>query len=168
MPATDDNGTLPPPENRKDDFGASRDETVAELSAALAELEGGEGLSRFTGGHGLMSRVFEFRWSEPALEIDFRLPYALVLADEEDQQAADAEIGAAIRMAMLLLTVTGTKDESFAGLRMSVWADGNGVGYSIRDGEDEMVDSGDDWAGLVRRLETALPEGGEELAIIWP
>ena len=115
-----------------------------------------------------MSRVFEFRWSEPALEIDFRLPYALVLADEEDQQAADAEIGAAIRMAMLLLTVAGTKDDNFAGLRTSVWADGNGVGYSIHDGENEMVDSGDDWTGLVRRLESSLPEGGEELAIIWP
>ena len=146
----------------------SRDEAVAELRAALAELESGEGLSRFTGGHGLMSRVFEFRWSDPALEVDFRLPYALVLADEEDQQAADAEIGAAIRMAILLLTVEGSEDENFKGLITSVWADANGVGYSIRDGEGETMDGGDDWTGLVRRLETALPEGGEELSIIWP
>lgn len=151
-----------------DDFEASRNEAVSELRAALTELESGEGLSRFTAGHGLMSRVFEFRWNEPALDIDFRLPYALVLANEEDQGAADAEIGAAIRMAILLLTVEGSKDESFAGLRTSVWADGNGVGYSIRDGEGETVDGGDDWSGLVRRLETALPEGGEEMSIIWP
>ena len=142
--------------------------TIAELKAALAELEGGEELSCFTGGHGLMSRVFEFRWSEPALEIDFRLPYARVLAEEEEQREADAEIGAALRMAILLLTVKGAKEAGFDGLRASVWADSDGVGYSIRDGEDNAVDGGDDWSGLVRRLETALPEGREELSIIWP
>lgn len=142
--------------------------TIAELQAALAELEGGAELSRFTGGHGLMSRVFEFRWSEPALEIDFRLPYARVLAEEEEQREADAEIGAALRMAILLLTVEGAKEAGFDGLRASVWADSDGVGYSIRDGEDNAVDGGDDWSGLVRRLETALPEGREELSIIWP
>lgn len=152
----------------QDDFEATRDEAVAELKAALAELEGSEGLLRFTGGHGLMSRVFEFEWNEPALKIDFRLPYALVLADEEEQQAADAEIGAAIRMAILLLTVEDMKDGGLEGLDASVWADTNGVGYSIHDGEGNMVDSGDDWSGLVRRLETAFQEGGEELAIIWP
>lgn len=142
--------------------------TVAELKAALDELEGGEGLSRFVGGHGLMSRVFEFRWEEPALQIDFPLPYGRVLADEEEQKADDAEIGAAIRMAMLLLTVEGLKNGSLDGLGASVWADGKGVGYSIVDGEGNAVDAGDDWTGLVRRLETALPEGEESLAIIWP
>lgn len=152
----------------KDNIDELRDEAVAELKAALAELEGGGELLGFVGGHGLMSRVFEFEWSEQALKIDFRLPYALVLADEEEQQAADAEIGAAIRMAILLLTVEAEKDEGFAGLAASVWADANGIGYSIRDGEGNVVDSGDDWDGLVRRLETALPEGGEDLAIIWP
>ena len=74
----------------------NRAETIAELNAALAELEGGEGLSLFVGGHGFMSRRFEFSWSEPALEIDFRLPYARVLSDEESQKDGDAEIGAAI------------------------------------------------------------------------
>ena len=151
-----------------EDDRESRDETIAELRAALAELEGGEGLSRFTGGHGLMSRVFEFRWSGPALEIDFRLPYALVLADEDVQRAADAEIGAAIRMAILLLSVEGSKDGIFEGVGASVWADGNGVGYSLRDGEGNAVDGASDWTGLVRRLETALPEGMDDVSIIWP
>ena len=150
------------------DTDETRAESAAELRAALAELEGGEGLSRFVGGHGLMSRVFEFRWEEPALQIDFRLPYGRVLVDEEEQKGDDAEIGAAIRMAMLLLTVEGLKDGSLDGLGASVWADGNGVGYSIIDGEGNMVDAGDDWTGLVRRLETALPEGDESLSIIWP
>jgi hypothetical protein len=146
----------------------TRNGTIAGLKAALAELEAGEELSGFTGGHGLMSRVFEFRWSEPALDIDFRLPYALVLADEEDQRAADAEIGAAIRMAILLLSVAGGKGAGFEGASASVWADANGVGYAIRDAEGNEVDGGDDWSGLVRRLETALPEGESDLSIIWP
>ena len=146
----------------------TRNGTIAELQAALAELEAGRELPGFTGGHGLMSRVFEFRWSEPALDIDFRLPYALVLADEEDQQAADAEIGAAIRMAILLLTVEGLKNAGFEGSSASVWADANGVGYSIRDAEGNEVEDGDDWSGLVRRLESALPEGKADLSIIWP
>lgn len=145
-----------------------REETVAELQAALDGLNGGEGLSRFVGGHGLMSRRFEFKWKEPALEIDFRLPYARVLADEEEQKENDVEIGAAIRMAILLLMVEAMKDESLDGLGISVWADENGVGYSIRDGEGDEVDSGDDWSGIVHRLESALPEGKESISIIWP
>ena len=40
-----------------------REESIAELKAALEELESGEGLSRFVGGHGLMSRMFAFSWS---------------------------------------------------------------------------------------------------------
>lgn len=146
----------------------ARAETIAELKASLAELEEGEGLTRFIGGHGLMSRVFEFTWRDAGLEINFRLPYGLVLADEEEQAADDAEIGAAIRMALLLLTVGEVKDDGQEGLTVSVWAVGDGVGYSIRDGNGDEVDAGDDWSGLVRRLETALPEGREEMAIIWP
>lgn len=146
----------------------TREETIAELSAALAELEGGEGLSRFVGGHGFMSRRFEFDWREPKLEIDFRLPYARVLSDEESQKGDDYEIGAAIRMAMLLLTVEGERADGDDGLALSVWVDENGTGYSIRDGQGELVDSGDDWSGLVHRLESALPEGEAGLSVIWP
>ena len=146
----------------------TREETIAELNAALAELEGGEGLSRFVGGHGLMSRRFEFEWREPTLEIDFRLPYARVLSDEESQKDDDAEVGAAIRMAILLLTVEGRKSDGGDGVSLNVWVDETGAGYSILDGQGELVDSGDDWSGLVHRLESALPEGEESLAVIWP
>ena len=145
-----------------------KEDAIAELQAALAELEGGEGLSRFIGGHGLMSRVFEFKWSEPTLEIDFRLPYARVLGDEESQKSDDAEVGAAIRMAILLLEVDGREIEGRTGMKMSVWADERGVGYSLQDAEENAVESGDDWSSLVSRLEAALPEGKESLSIIWP
>ena len=47
---------------------AKRAEAVEELRVAFAELESGEGLTRFVGGHGIQSRVFEFEWSDPALE----------------------------------------------------------------------------------------------------
>ena len=151
-----------------DNTAETRKGTIAALNAALEELESGEGLSRFVDGHGLMSRRFEFEWREPKLEIDFRLPYARVLADEESQQDDDAEIGAAIRMAILLLTVDGEKADDIDGMSLSVWVDENGAGYSIRDAEGEVVDSGDDWSGLVHRLESALPEGEESLSVIWP
>jgi len=146
----------------------TRESAVEELQAALGELERGEGLSRFLGGHGLMSRRFEFKWDEPSLEIDFRLPYARVLGDEESQKADDSEIGAAIRMAMLLLTVEGQKDGPLEGTKASVWADENGVGYSLFDEEGNTTESGGDWSGIVSRLEAALPEGKESLSIIWP
>ena len=151
-----------------DNTAETRKGTIAALNAALEELESGEGLSRFVDGHGLMSRRFEFEWREPKLEIDFRLPYARVLADEESQQNDDAEIGAAIRMAILLLTVDGEKANDIDGMSLSVWVDENGAGYSIRDAEGEVADSGDDWSGLVHRLESALPEGEESLSVIWP
>ena len=151
-----------------DNATETREETIAALNAALAELEGGEGLSRFVGGHGFMSRFFEFNWSGSNLKIDFRLPYARVLSDEEAQQADDAEIGAAIRMAILLLTVEDRKTDGDDGMVVSVWVDENGTGYSIMDEQGELVESGDDWSGLVHRLESALPEDEECLAVIWP
>ena len=151
-----------------DNTAEKREETIAALNAALAELDGGEDLSRFVGGHGFMSRRFEFAWREPGLEIDFGLPYARVLSDEESQKDDDAEVGAAIRMAILLLTAEGRKADGGDGAAVSVWANDAGTGYSIRDGQGELVDSGDDWSGLVHRLESALPEGEEALAVIWP
>ena len=50
------------------------EETIEELRAALAELESGEGLSRFVEGHGLQSRFFAFSWKSEGLSIDFNLP----------------------------------------------------------------------------------------------
>ena len=69
----------------------------------MAELEKGQALSMFVGGHGIMSRLFEFDWRDEALEIHFCLPYGRVLADEAAQQEDDAEIAGAIRMAIALL-----------------------------------------------------------------
>lgn len=145
----------------------TREDVIAELRAALVELEGGAGLSLFVGGHGLMSRRFEFRWSEPTLDINFQLPYARVLADEESQKGDDAEIGAAIRMAILLMTVESRKFNE-EGLRVGVWATDAGTGYSIWGENGEEVESGDDWSGLVHRLELVLPDDEKDLTVIWP
>jgi len=146
----------------------TREDAVAELRAALGELESGEGLSRFVGGHGLMSCLFEFQWNEPALEIDFRLPYARVLAEEESQKEDDAEIGAAIRMAILLLTVAAEGKLLFDGeAALFVSADEDGASYSIKGPNGEMVDAGDDWASLVERLNAVISDDGD-IQVIWP
>ena len=146
----------------------TREDAIAELRAALGELESGEGLSRFVGGHGLMSCLFEFQWNEPALEIDFRLPYARVLAEEESQKEDDAEIGAAIRMAILLLTVAVEGKLLFDGeAALYVSADEDGASYSIKGPNGEMVDAGDDWASLVERLNAVISDDGD-IQVIWP
>ena len=146
----------------------TREDAIAELRAALGELESGEGLSRFVGGHGLMSCLFEFQWNEPALEIDFRLPYARVLAEEESQKEDDAEIGAAIRMAILLLTVAAEGKLLFDGeAALFVSADEDGASYSITGPNGEMVDAGDDWASLVERLNAVISDDGD-IQVIWP
>ena len=146
----------------------AREDAIAELRAALGELESGEGLSRFVGGHGLMSCLFEFQWNEPALEIDFRLPYARVLAEEESQKEDDAEIGAAIRMAILLLTVAAEGKLLFDGeAALYVSADEDGASYSIKGPNGEMVDAGDDWASLVERLNAVISDDGD-IQVIWP
>ena len=146
----------------------TREDAIAELRAALGELESGEGLSRFVGGHGLMSCLFEFQWNEPALEIDFRLPYARVLAEEESQKEDDAEIGAAIRMAILLLTVVAEGKLLFDGeAALYVSADEDGASYSIKGPNGEMVDAGDDWASLVERLNAVISDDGD-IQVIWP
>ena len=79
-------------EKNEQDIEAKRAEAAEELRAAFAELESDEGLTRFIGGHGVQSRIFEFEWSEPALEISFHIPYARVLSDEESQKEDDEEI----------------------------------------------------------------------------
>ena len=60
-------------EKNEQDIEAKRAEAAEELRAAFAELESDEGLTRFIGGHGVQSRIFEFEWSEPALEISFHI-----------------------------------------------------------------------------------------------
>ena len=151
-------------ENEKD-LEAKRAEAVEELRAAFAELESGEGLTRLVGGHGFQSRVFEFEWSDPALEISFRLPYARVLSGEESQKEDDEEIGAAIRMAILLLTMAGRTESAS---RIAVSCNDRGTTYAVYDADGELEDSDTDWAPLVRRLEAELGDAPESVSIIWP
>ena len=145
-----------------------REETIEELRAALAELESGEGLERFVEGHGLQSRAFAFTWSEPSLDIDIRLPYARVLSDEEDQALDAARVGAALRMAILLLSVAAEGKLLAEGeARISVSADEDGARYAIVGPDGEEIDAGEDWDPLVARLDAALPDG-DDVQIIWP
>ena len=153
-------------DNNEKDMETKRADAVEELRAAFAELESGEGLTRLVGGHGIQSRVFEFEWSEPALEISFRIPYARVLSDEASQKDDEEEIGAAIRMAILLLSTVG-RMESVS--QISVSCDDHGTTYAVYSADGELEDSGGDWAPLVRRLESELGDSSTEpLAIIWP
>ena len=147
------------------DIEAKRAAALAELKAAFAELESGHGLTRMVGGHGIQSRVFEFEWDEPALGIRFRLPYARLLLDEETQKADDEEIGAAIRMAILLLA-TAERMESES--RMEISCDDRGTAYAVYAADGEIEDSGTDWAPLVKRFETEFGDAAEPLSIIWP
>ena len=151
-------------ENEKD-LEAKRAEAVEELRAAFAELESGEGLTRLVGGHGFQSRVFEFEWSDPALEISFRLPYARVLSDEASQKEDDEEIGAAIRMAILLLTMAGRTGSAS---RTEVTCNDRSTSYAVYNADGELEDSGTAWAPLVKRFETEFGDAAEPLSIIWP
>ena len=151
-------------ENEKD-LVAKRADAVEELRAAFAELESGEGLTRLVGGHGFQSRVFEFEWSDPALEISFRLPYARVLSDEASQKEDDEEIGAAIRMAILLLTMAGRTGSTS---RTEVSCNDRGTMYAVYNADGELEDSDTDWAPLVKRLEAELGDAPESVSIIWP
>jgi hypothetical protein len=147
------------------DMETKRAEAIGELRAALAEIESGEGLSRLVGGHGLQSRVFEFEWNEPSLGLSFRLPCGRILSDEEAQKDDDAEIGAAIRMAIFLLA---TADRMESESRMEVSCDDHGTAYAVYSADGELEDSGTDWAPLVKRFETEFGDAAEPLSIIWP
>ena len=151
-------------ENGKD-LEAKRAEAAEELKAAFAEIESGEGLTRLVGGHGIQSRVFEFEWRDPALEISFRIPYARVLSDEASQKEDEEEIGAAIRMAILLLTTAG-RMESVS--RMAISCDDRSTTYQFYAADGELEDSGADWSPLVKRLEAELGAAPEPFSIIWP
>ena len=144
------------------------EETIEELRAALAELESGEGLSRFVEGHGLQSRVFAFSWESEGLAIDFELPCERVLSDEEDQALDAARVGAALRMAILLLSVAADGKLLAEGeARISISADEDGARYAIVGPDGEEIDAGEDWDPLVARLDAALPDG-DDVQIIWP
>lgn len=135
----------------------------------MAEMQSEEGLVSFLEGHGLQSRVFALSWQSNTLRIDFRLPFARVLSDEEEQELDKARIGAAIRLAVLLLN----SDEAGKLLQdgestISVYADDSGAGYSVVDADGAEVDSGEGFEPLVARLESSLDSEEGHLTIIWP
>lgn len=143
-------------------------ETIEELRAALAELESGEGLSRFVEGHGLQSRVFVFSWESEELSIDFVLPCERVLSDEEERALDAVRVGSALRLAILLLSAAAEGRllaEGEAGL--SVAADEDGVRYAVSGPDGGVIDEAEDWDPLVARLDAALPDGGD-VQIFWP
>ncbi len=146
-----------------------RQEMIDALRAAMAEMQSEEGLVSFLEGHGLQSRVFALSWQSNTLRIDFRLPFARVLSDEEEQELDKARIGAAIRLAVLLLN----SDEAGKLLQdgestISVYADDSGAGYSVVDADGAEVDSGEGFEPLVARLESSLDSEEGHLTIIWP
>lgn len=143
-------------------------ETIDELRAALAELESGEGLSRFVEGHGLQSRVFVFSWESEELSIDFELPCERVLSDEEERALDALRVGSALRLAILLLSAAAEGRllaEGEAGL--SVAADEDGVRYAVSGPDGGVIDEAEDWDPLVARLDAALPDG-DDVQIFWP
>ena len=146
-----------------------RDEAIEELRSALGELESGNGLPDFVEGHGLQSWRFVFQWSSDWLSIEYRLPYARVLSGEDAVSFDNARIGAAIRMAILLLSATSAGSLLHDGeSALSVEADESGARYATMGPDGEEIDSADDWQPLIARLENDLPSAEAGLQIIWP
>ena len=149
--------------------GTKQEETINELKAALAELESDEGLEMFVEGHGLQSRYFAFSWQSEGLEIEYNLPYARVLSDEDAQMLDASRIGAAIRLAILLLATLSSGALLHDGeASLSVTADDTGASYSIVGSDGEVVDSSDEWEPLIARLEADLPTAAADFQVIWP
>ena len=142
---------------------------IAELENALDEIESGEGLSTFVEGHGLQSHRFRFEWREPLLHISYDLPTGRVLSSEDDQKSDDAEVGAAIRLALVLLRAfENGKPESFEDGTLSVSCDDDGARYEIRADDGSVIDEEEGWSGLASRLEGVFGDLSEELMIFWP
>ena len=155
--------------NGENHIDEQRAETVESLRFALGELESGNALSGFVEGHGLQSWHFVFSWSSDWLSIEYRLPYARVLSGEEEMGFDNARIGAAIRMAILLLSSTSAEALLHDGeAALSVEAGESGARYAITDRDGEEIDSADDWQPLISRLENDISSAGESLQIIWP
>jgi hypothetical protein len=146
-----------------------RAEALVELEDALEEIESGEGLSTSVEGHGIQSRVFRFEWSEPKLQISYELPTGRVLSGEDAEKDDEAEIAAAIRMALILLRAArdGKLEEACYG-SVSVSCDETGAQYAIRAEDGSMIDESEGWSGLVSRLEGVLGDASDDLVVIWP
>ena len=141
-----------------------------DLRAELEGFEAGEGLSRFTGGHGLQSNVFRFSWDEPMLHIDLELPYACVLSEDEQQADDDAEISASMRMAILLLSAAEKGTLLLDGeARLVVTHDDDDLWWGVYDADGNLLDESEEWDSLAARLENALADDAENaLTFIWP
>ena len=146
-----------------------RNDTIEALRSALGELESGTGLSDFLEGHGIQSRYFAFSWQSDWLHIEYRLPYARVLSGDDAVSLDNARIGAAIRMAILLLAHTSADAPLHDGeAALSVEAGESGVRYEITGQDGAEIDAADDWQPLIARLENDISSAGESLQIIWP
>ena len=146
-----------------------REAVIDDLHAALAEHESGVELTHFTDGHGLQSRSFAFTWSETALEIDFHLPFARVFGEEDMQQSESADIGAAIRLAILLLEAAGRGTLLHQGeTTLRVELEEDFAEYQLFDTQGEQIDAGEDLGLLTSRLELAAPQDNSSTDIIWP
>ena len=145
------------------------EETVEELRAAIAELESDGGLERFVEGHGLQSRYFRFKWDSAHLAIDFRLPYARVLSDEESQAEDSASVGGALRLAILLILADDDGQLLLEGeSAISVSADDLGRHYTVTGADGGTLDSGDDWDSIIARLDSVFMNEADAVQIIWP
>ena len=137
---------------------------IADLKVALEELDTEEGLTSFVEGHGMQSLFFVWRWDDEKRRVDFHLPYARVLETEGEQKDDNEEIAAAIKMAILLLSLGDAMEE-----RIEIECDEDGTRYSVRTTDGELADSGDDWRVLVKRIESTIPEDVDSnITIIWP
>ncbi len=137
---------------------------IAALKETLEELRSEEGLTTFVEGHGVMSRRFVWRWSDDKCTVDIELPYACALKSPEEQSADDDEIEAAVKMALLLLSL----GDAIEG-QISIACDETGVSYSVWSEDGTLEDAGDDFRPLIRRIEEMLPSDAESgLSIIWP
>ena len=150
----------------------SKDEAVTQLKTAIRELGSGDGLTALTGGHGLQSRTFEFSWTSPTLAISFAMPYARVLDDDDVRQEDDANIGAACRLAILLIesdAAGALLSEGEAAMHVS-FDRLAGAYYHTTDDNGEIIVSGDDWTDLVARFERVFQTNNDQdaLSIIWP
>ena len=144
-------------------------ETIEELKAALAELESDDGLERFVEGHGLQSRFFSFTWRSEQLDIEFRLPYARVLSDEEEQALDGARISAAIRLAIILMAMSVEGKLLEAGeSKIFIEADGEGPRYAVFGEGGSLLDSGEEWDSLAARLNMAVSREEMGIQVIWP
>ena len=157
---------------KSDDYGhiaEQRTEAAEALRSVLGELESGDELSDLVEGHGLQSWHFVFSWRSDWLSIEYRLPYARVLSGEDVMSLDNARIGAAIRMAILLLASDSGEALLHDGeAALSVEAGESGVRYAITGQDGEEIDSADDWQPLIARLENDISSTGESLHIIWP